>query len=611
MTPELVTRVARTAPVGLLSVLAAAQAWHERGSIASGNWLGIAILAALGLAVVAASGAGVVAGRRVWLAAAALLGLAAWDAVSIAWSPVPPLARDEALLVVLYACALLLPAIALRAGDREAAFAVIPLVLGGVAVASAVEMIRAGDPAAVFYSRRLDFPVSYTNGAAAFFLVGAWPALALAARRTAPIVVRALMLGAATALSCGWLLAQSKGGALGVVVSTLVVLAATRARLRLVPPLAVAGILTAIGFHGLTAPYRVDDAAVLASIHHAGKLWLLLTAAGVVVGAAYAVVDRRTDLEHARPAIGHAALLAVVAGIATGGSLFFASVHDPGDFFAAQWSSFKHYTPVDTSTHLTYLGSDRYDFWRVAVHQFADHPLGGVGARGFRTVYLLHRKSNETPARAHSVELDALSETGVVGFALLAAALVLVLASFARRARDDLVAVGALGTFACWLTHASVDWTWSFPAIGLLAFALFGIAAAGDGAPLPRRPGLGLAAAAAALALGGFGVPWLAYRYVQSALSSPASAGAALRRSRALDPLSVNPDLAQWAIAAQPVDGIAPLADAVRMEPRSADLWYALGRQQQLAGRTAAARRSFERALALDPGEPTIRRQLR
>ncbi|MHB8471144.1 MAG: hypothetical protein ACYDCH_15535, partial [Gaiellaceae bacterium] len=57
-------------PVAALVTLGAAQAWRDRGSIAAGDWLAEAILAALVLAVLAASGAAVAASRRLALAAA-------------------------------------------------------------------------------------------------------------------------------------------------------------------------------------------------------------------------------------------------------------------------------------------------------------------------------------------------------------------------------------------------------------------------------------------------------------------------------------------------------------------------------------------------------------
>ena len=68
-------------------------------------------------------------------------------------------------------------------------------------------------PDAVYTEARLDFPVSYWNGAAALFLVGTWPAIALSADRRLGTALRALSLGGATAMVTCWLMTQSKGGA--------------------------------------------------------------------------------------------------------------------------------------------------------------------------------------------------------------------------------------------------------------------------------------------------------------------------------------------------------------------------------------------------------------
>jgi O-antigen ligase/polysaccharide polymerase Wzy-like membrane protein/tetratricopeptide repeat protein len=283
----------------------------------------------------------------------------------------------------------------------------------------------------------------------------------------------------------------------------------------------------------------------------------------------------------------------------------------PRAWVAAKWTDFKHLSAETGTSHLSSLGSNRYDFWRVALREFHAHPLAGIGSRGFRLAYLQNRRSAETPARSHSVELDALSETGIVGFLLLAAALGLVAAAVGRRARSDLVAVGALGAFACWLGQASVDWTWSFPAVGLPLFALVGIGAAHGAPPLRRRAALPLAACAAALAVGAFGLPWLAARYVDTALAHPADAAADLRHAHALDPLSLDPYEARWALAPTPRAGIAPLRAALRQEPRSVDLLVMLGRQYRLAGDRAAARRLLREALARDPRDPTVLTELR
>jgi hypothetical protein len=601
----------RALPTATLVALGVAAAWRERGSVDAGNWLAYAVVAGLMLAVVAASGAARMPGRRVAAAAAGLTALAAWEALSLTWSPVPALARDEALLTVLYAVALLVPALSLRgSADRLVASAVVAAALGGTATATAIHVLGATSPNAVYSAARLDFPVSYPNAQAAMFLVGFWPALTLAAERRLRVVARGLALGAAAALAGGWLMAQSKGGGLGLVVSTVVVLAVSGRRLRLVPPLAIVTALVGASYLPLTAPFRE---AGIAPIHRAAAAELTLVAGAALLGLGYAYVDRRLTL----PApltqrLGYAALLLALTAVSTGCIAFSAHVRDPGDFFAAKWEAFKRPPSRETgSSHFTSLGSNRYDFWRVAVDEFRAHPLAGVGARGFRTSYLQHRRSPETPARAHSVELDVLTEAGSVGFVLLAASLGLAVSAFARRARDDLVALGALGAFACWLVHASVDWTWTFPAIGLPLFALLGAAAAPDAASQVRaRVALPLAAGAAALALGGFGLPWLSAHYVRVAISGAADPRAALDRARSIDPLSIDPLLAEWALAPTPRAGIPPLAQAVRKEPRSADLLFALGRQQRLAGDTAAARRTLRHALTLDPGDPDILGQL-
>ena len=134
------------------------------------------------------------------------------------------------------------------------------------------------------------------------------------------------------------------------------------------------------------------------------------------------------------------------------------------------------------------LGSNRYDFYRVALNEFVAHPLVGIGADNFQQQYLVHGRSDETPHYPHSVELRTLAQTGLVGALLalvgLGAALLAgvraALASIARRA-DPLggaVAAAALGGFAYWLVHGSVDWFWEFAGLGAPAFALLGLACA-------------------------------------------------------------------------------------------------------------------------------------
>ena len=202
----------------------------------------------------------------------------------------------------------------------------------------------------------------------------------------------------------------------------------------------------------------------------------MLAVAGAVVGLVYALVDRRLELGPRRTKIaGRAAAAAFAAALAVAAAAFFATVYHPG-WFDEQWRAFKNVSQQSSaSSHLLQLGSYRYDIWRVGLHQFEDHPLAGIGSRGFGPAYLRLRDSPDTPARAHSVEVDALSELGIVGFLLLTAALVLPFLPLARRLRArDPAGTAAFAGCSYWLVHASVDWIWTVPACGVLFFLLLG-----------------------------------------------------------------------------------------------------------------------------------------
>jgi hypothetical protein len=262
------------------------------------------------------------------------------------------------------------------------------------------------------------------------------------------------------------------------------------------------------------------------------------------------------------------------------------------------------------SSHLFSLGSNRYDFWRVALDTFEHHPLAGVGGRGFAAVYLQQGRSIETPQRAHSLELDALSETGIVGFALLALGLGLPLGLALVRARRSLLRATLAAAGVYWLVHSTVDWTWSFPALTLPALFLVGVAAAPEpGRPLRPRVAMPIGVAALALAVFAFAPPWLSDRYTNLAYAHPSQAAADLRRARRFDPLSTAPYEAQAALARSPAD-IPPLRAAVRKEPRRVDLRYRLGLAYLHAGRKAAAVRELEAALRLYPRSDDVTKAL-
>ena len=597
-------RLVDTLPTACLCASALAIAWHHDGSILAPDWLPYA----LGLAVLASTvflAARPRTARLPLLTAGFVTALGVWTGASAFWSPVPSLARDELLLCTLYALSLLFPVLTLKTTRaRGGALVVVAFALGGSALATALTVRFDANPALLFTEGRLVAPISYVNAQAAFFLVGFWPAVVIAARRGLNAGVRAVGLGLAAAMLAGWLTTQSKGGGIALAVSALVVFAVAPGRLRLLlPTLAVAALVFA-RYDVLTAPFREQgDAAA----RDAAVTILVLAAAAFALGLPYALLDNRRRLPDR---IVRAARVAVAAGavlvIAVGAVLVAPKLDDPGETLADKWETFKGYTPsASGSSHLVNLGSNRYDFWRVSLNGFADHPLAGIGGRGFGPAYLEDAKSDETPARAHSLPLDVLLETGVVGLILLAAGFgVGLFGLISRRATPE--GVAALGASVYFVVHASGDWIWTFPAVGIPVFALIGIGLAGTDLGQLSRRGAALAAAGmAVLAIVAYLPPWLSARITSSALEGTVSVDA-LDWAQRLDPFAVDPLLAEAALAPSPAASLPPLLDAVGKEPRSVGIRVELARVYLSLGRRADAHTQLLVAHRLFPGDSDI-----
>jgi hypothetical protein len=217
----------------------------------------------------------------------------------------------------------------------------------------------------------------------------------------------------------------------------------------------------------------------------------------------------------------------------------------------------------------------------------------GIGSRGFAVAYLEKRHSPDTPVRAHSFELDALSELGIVGFGLVLAALVpLLVPIVAGTLARDAAATAAFGGAAYWLVHASVDWLWTVPACGLPFFLLLGLGGrAANARPWAagrrsrsRRRGRRRAAR--------FVPPWLSARLTVRGQTAWA---------KRLDPLAVEPYVAQAARSPTPQGAIDQLRSAVRKEPRVVELRFALASAYRRAGEKRGGARGALQAQRLDP----------
>jgi len=564
---------------------------------------------------------------------AASLGLfaafTAWSFLSIAWAQVKGDAWDGAnrtlLYLVVYAFFVLVPWRPLTVAVLMGAYS---LAVGVIGVTVLILAARAHDPSLYFQLGRFASPAEYQNADCALFLAALTPALFLAARRATPVVIRALMLANCAVLLELALLTQSRASLVALPIVLLVYFALVPDRARGLLVLAAAGAAAAVYSGRLLDVYSAleHDEGVRGAVSSARTAVLVSALVLALVGAVAAAIDRRLTIPGRLARWGSRAVVAA-AGLAVAGALVVISSGNPIDRATRAWDDFS--SPTVITSRSSYFakgfGSNRYDIWRVALDEFRARPVYGAGPDNFAVAYLRERRSDEEPLYPHSLELQVLEQTGLVGAILFSGFLVATLLQLAsvRRAPSFVrgVAISTGAVFIYWFVHGSVDWFWDVPGLSGPAFAALGLASAVVRRPradsgVKRRPALGWAAAAVAFVAVACTLlpPWLSAAEVHAAARTwkqdRGGAFARLHRARRLNPLSDNPDLVAGAIASRLGDLRAMKAsfeDAVGRNPSSWYAWLELALAENSLGNRPAALRHLARARALDPREPTIR----
>jgi hypothetical protein len=426
------------------------------------------------------------------LALGCLAAYTALSFLSILWAAAPAEAWEGANRTLLYLLVFALFSLWPRQGANAALLLGLwTLAMSVLAAYVALRLNFAGGKSfeALFSGERLAYPVGYPNATAAQWLMAFWPALLLARGTRLPWGLRGLLAGGAVVLADVALFSLSRGSLYATPVMIVLVFALVPQRLRTfataVPVALAIGATAPLVLH-VGDHIRAGQSAHAAT--HTAVLAMFAAAllAGLLVSAGAAFESRRTvspavagGVRRGVAVVALATLLAVVAGgLAVAGNPVVRVRH--------AWDSFKGgYTAEATGSNrlLGGLGSNRYDFYRVALDEFSAHPVLGIGADNFAQQYLVHGRSDETPRYPHSVELRTLSQTGLVGALLavvgLGAALLAGWRAMRRSSDDPLartVAAAALAGFAYWAVHGSFDWFWEFAGLGSCAFALLGIA---------------------------------------------------------------------------------------------------------------------------------------
>ncbi len=572
-----------------------------------------------------------------------LLALAGWSVLSTSWSDSVERALVEANRYLVL-CGLATGSALLVRGRRESVWMLGAVAVGIAAVAVTVSWRLLGaHPQDLFLGGRLNEPLGYINAQGTVFLMGFWVFMALAEQRRP--VFAGLGLGGTTLLGSLAVLSQSRGVVLAMIVSLFVVLALAPGRLRRCGALVLVAASLVLEGRPLLHVYEMGRlGAVTTAAAHASGLAILL--ATILVGFLWAalvaghesVIHQRSELiiplRRAATVLLCVALLCGLAVATTAATRIERSAR-------TQWHAFTHLsepagTPATVGTEQTRLVSgagNRYDYWRVAWQVWRSRPLLGVGAGNYDVPYYSARSTIEDVRQPHSVELQALSELGAVGFALLVV-FVAGLAWGAWRMRvlargvgqERTLMVASVGATSAWLTHTSVDWIHLLPGVTGIALALASIMVRGrrEGhamaeATTPRRgtPRLVLASTgiAVTLALAGFSLTrqGLAQFYstrAQDALRQrPADAILNADRALRLDSYRVETYYTKAAgLAAfnQPAAAEATLLQATQEEPRNFVTWALLGDIAVRTGDLRLARHYYGRAHALNSRDPSL-----
>jgi O-antigen ligase len=519
--------------------------------------------------------------------------------------------------------------------------------IGAVAVSVLVDLFGSA-PGHLFVEGRLNLPLGYINAEATVFIMGFWLCFSVVERRAARLAGAGA--GTATLMACLALLTQSRGAVLAMVGSIVVVMAlvpGSRVRRAYALLACAAGVAAAGGPLADVYDTATTAGSIPADVGHRAALAIVVASLGVGIvwaGALLALrrlAERRPELPARLARTGVAVLAAgalLVAGVAV------ASAGRIEEKLSTQWTAFTSNgstlgaRQASTTTDRLVSGSGaRYDYWRVAVDAFAEKPLLGVGAGNYDRPYYQKRTTAEDVHQPHSIELQALSELGLGGAALLACFIAgLAIAAVRMRAAASAsplsatLMVAGVGVVTSWLVHTSVDWIHLMPGITGIALVMIAPLA------LNRRPAEAVVRAPARtgrfalrpVAVAGAGLAGLALVVGASSLSRQGLAD--VFRNRADDALAARPaDAIKEANRSLRLDAENPrtyyikaaalarfnaaeaarqtLVRAASKEPDNFVTWTLLGDLAVRRGRLAEAQRNYRRASALNPQDLTLR----
>ena len=590
-----------------------ASAWYPAGLLSAGLLLTLAV----------ARPRGSFAPSPATLALALLAAWMAWNAVSLLWTEAPGAGREETnkLLTVVVMGAV----IAATPWRPRSALVLLGAWAAAIAVIAAVDLAAfalSSHPETWVLEGRYLGPTGYPNGSAALGALAFWPLLALSARPATPGALRVAALPAAVVTLMWGLLPQSRGTMIAAAAAAVLFVALSPQRWRVLSRLAIVGGALLLCVPSLFDVYTtarelrpiggaVDEAVFRVAV--AGVL--ALCASYALVGIEGRVTPSARTLARARRAAVAACLLVVLAG-AVAAAASYERISDSLENRLDTFASDAAVENTQTGARLGQVTADkRYDYWTIAWRAFRDQPVAGIGAAGFEPLYTREKAYPKHSRYVHLIWLRALTETGVIGLALLAGSLLASLIGLVRvRGELRAAAAAAAAVSVAFFLQCGLDWLEEVPALlapaVCLPFAVLRASRDCDGRPSALRAAP--AAALAVIALVALTPSYLAVRQLARGddvrASDPRAALAAYDRAASADPLSLTPHLRSGFVGIQLDD--EPVARRAFQEALDVqDNWvshFELGLLDLQAGRFDAARDRLTRAGQLNRNDPMI-----
>lgn len=620
-----------------LAVVALCLVWAVRSGGFDGDtwyWGALAALAVLAATLLLLGPRRAALGRARTAALTLFALYTAWSYVSITWAQAPGVALDGSNRTLLYLLVFtLMTVLPWTAESALAALITFTVGVGTIAIVLLVRLASDDRLGPLIIGGRLSAPTGYFNATAALFTIGALTGAGLASLRRLPGPLRGLLVTLAGACLQLSIVVQSRGWLFTLPLVLIVAGVVARDRIRVALTALLPALMALIPVHRLLQIYDASGGPGLGqAAERAGREALVLLAAGFVLGTLWAWADQLwtpTEVSRRWRRVGGGLVAAAAIAAACAGAVV-VTHGQPFQFISRQWHGFSQEPTVSTGSHFTDVGSGRYDFWRVALQAFRAHPVGGLGQDNFADYYVRHRHTTEEPEWVHSLELRLLTHTGIVGFLLFAGFLGCALAAAvrARRRAPPLAAATAgvaLLPLVVWVVYGSVDWFWEMPALSGPGLGFLGMAGAlapaRERAPAPgRRRPTWVRAAGRAAAVAGFagcvvllGFPYLSVRWQARASDiagrDPAAALRYLSTAARLNPLDGTPGRIAGAMALQLGEyetALQRFRQSTRREPGGWFSWLGAGLAQSALGNSAAARRDFEAAYAINRAQPAI-----